>query len=167
MKVREVFEAAREASIAIRTLEEQIELRRQLIGVQGHNSFEVHGKSGVLDPMRHVVEFMDWQTELVDKPDLTIPISEAYEVVAGVERIADSFIVELVMRYYLQGESWREIVDGYRRADGVVPPIAEQDKTLKGLSRSKQIKLLSEELDDAIDRWDKIGIARLKEMGSQ
>lgn len=167
MKVKEVLETAREAAIKKRQLEEQAEIRRQSIGVQGHNSFEVHAKSGILDPMRHVVELMDWQDELVCEEDLDAPIMEAYEIVAGIERISRGVIVETTMRYYLQGESWRDIVDGYERSGIRMTPIYEREEHLKGLSKSKQTEWLQAELDKSMEKWEKIGIAHLKEKGRQ
>lgn len=137
----------------------------QAIGVQGHNSFEVHAKSGILDPMRHVVELMDWQDELVNEPDLQAPISEAYELVAGIEHVTDGVTVEVVTRYYLQGESWREIIDGYEYGGVKVTPIAERMSILEGMSRAKQFSALQKAMDSSIDQWERIGIAHLKEMG--
>ena len=165
LTVREVLQAARDAAVEIRRLEEQVEIRRQLIGVQGHNSFEVHGKTGVLDPMRHVVELMDWQDELVEKEDLTAPIEDAFLIVKGISHISDSLTLEVVTRYYLQGESWREIVDGYLRNGERMPPIEERADVLKGVPRAKQFEWLSKAMAMAIENWERIGIAHLKEMG--
>lgn len=165
MTVREVLEAAREAAVELRTIEEQAEIRLQSIGVQGHNNFEIHAKVGILDPMRHVVELIDWQADLTDVDRLRDPIADAYGIVSGISHISDGVTVELVTRYYLQGESWREIVDGYVRGGERMTPISEREHALKGLSRAKQIERLSKAMDVAIDGWERIGIAHLKEMG--
>lgn len=161
MSVREVLEIAREASVKRRQIDEQIELHRQSIGVQGHNSFEVHAKTGILDPMRRVVELMEWQESLRELPDLNAPIAEAYAIMRGVERIADGVTVEVVTRYYLQGASLREIIDGF---DGY-PPLSERTDGLDGIPRPKQFVWLRKAMDLAIDQWERIGIAHLKEMG--
>lgn len=166
MTVREVLEAAREAAVELRMIEEQAEMRLQSIGVQGHNSFEVHAKTGILDPMRHVVELMDWQSELVDLERLREPIAEASCIVSGISHISDSLTVEIVTRYYLQGESWREIVDGYDRHGVRVPPMAERADALSGVPRTKQFEWLSKAMDAVIDQWERVGIAHLKEMGN-
>lgn len=167
MTVREVLQIAREASVKKRLLEEQVEIKIQLIGVQGHNSFEVHGKSGVLDPMRHVVELMDWQEDLLKEEYLDAPIEEAYEIVCGISHITDDLTLEIITRYYLQGESLKEIVDGYDRYNGKYPSLAERTDSLKGVPRAKQFELVKKVMDVAIDQWERIGIAHLKEMGQQ
>lgn len=165
MKVREVLQIAREAALKIRELEERAEIRRQAIGVQGHNSFEVHAKTGILDPMRHVVELLDWQNELIDADDLNAPIEEAYEIVRGAEKIIGDTSTEIITRYYLQGESWRELVDGYER-DGIsCSPLEKRDRSLAGLSKAKQLKRVEEDAEASIEKMEQIGIAHLKEMG--
>lgn len=165
MTVREVLQAARDAAVEMRRIDEQAEIRRQLIGVQGHNSFDVHGKSGILDPMRHVIELMDWQEEVVSKDDLQVPIDEAYQIVKGISHISDGLTLEVVTRYYLQGESWGEIINGYERDGEKMPPISERTDVLAGVSKAKQHKWLSKAMSMAIDEWERIGIAHLKEMG--
>lgn len=165
MTVREVLEAAREAAVELRTIEEQAEMRLQAIGVQGHNSFEVHAKVGILDPMRHVIDLLDWRADLVNVEGLREPISDAYDILRGISHISDDLTVEVVSRYYLQGESWREIVDGCDHSGHRMPPIAERTDSLSGVPRSKQIEWLSKAMETAIDEWEHIGIAHLKEMG--
>ena len=167
MKVREVLEIAREAAVKLRMLEEKAEVLHQAIGVQGHNSFEVHGKCGILDPMRHVIELMDWQDEMAKEADLHQAIADAVEIVDGIEHITDGITVEVITRYYLQGESMRELVDGYRYGDVSYPPLAERDDKIASLSRAQQFDWLKESMDIAIDQWERIGIAHLKEMGQQ
>lgn len=166
MTVREVLQAARDAAVEIRTLEEQAEIRRQLIGVQGHNNFEVHPKMGVLDPMRHVIDLMDWQDEIIDRGDLRAPIEDAFILVKGISHICDGLTLEIVTRYYLQGESWREIVDGYERDGEKMPPIEERTDALKNVPRAKQFDWLKKAMGMAIEQWERIGIAHLKEMGN-
>lgn len=166
LTVREVLEAAREAAIELRKLEEQMEVKLQSIGVQGHNSSEIHAKSSVLDPMRHVVELMDWQTVATNREDLQAAINEAYQIVAGISHITDGFTVEVVTRYYLQGESWKEIVDGYEYDGQRMTPITERTKLLDGLKRADQFKVLEEAMKESIAQWERIGIAHLKEMGN-
>lgn len=160
MTVLEVLEAAREAAVEIRRFEEQAEIRRQLIGVQGHNSFEVHAKTGILDPMRHVIELMDWQQESeADVLELRDPIDEAYELVAGAETVTDSLSIEVITRYYLQAESWNSIardLGDRRRVDPLV-----------GMDRKSQVSLLKRALAAVVRDLETIGIARLKEMGRE
>lgn len=156
MTVLEVLEAAREAAVEIRRFEEQAEIRRQLIGVQGHNSFEVHPKTGVLDPMRHVIELMDWQQE-TDVSDLQDPIDEASLLVDGAEKLLDSLTVEVIARYYLQAESWNSIARD----------LSDRLDPLKGLDRHSQVALLERALKAVVAQLESIGIARLKEMGRE
>ena len=157
MTVREVLDAAREAALEIRRLEEQAEMRWQAIGVQGHNSFEVHPKSGILDPMRHVIEYLDWSEDAIDTEGLNEPINDAYEILRGIEHVADPLSVELATRYYLQAESWPSIA----RDLGEVRHI----EALADLDRSEQIRILIKAMEEAVAEWDRIGIAHLKEMG--
>lgn len=167
MSVKEVLQIAREAAIKIRQREERAEIRRQSIGVQGHNSFEVHAKSGVLDPMRHVVELMDWQAEVAKEEDLTAPINEAYEIIAGAQHISDDVSIEIITRYYLQGESAREIVDGYERDGEKYPPLCERDQRIKDVPKHNRNSWLKKEMENVVSQWERIGIARLKEIGKQ
>lgn len=162
MTVKEVLEAAREAAIEIRRIEEEAEIRRQRIGVQGHG-YDVHSKSGILDPMRKVDDLLEWQESQYDNSDILPPIDEGYELVAGIERISDPFTVEVVTRYYLQGESWREIVEGL--PVGMTPISERSNGLLSGLSHSDQIKVLVKSVDESIKEWERIGIPHLKEMG--
>lgn len=160
MTVLEVLEAAREAAVEIRRFEEQAEIRRQLIGVQGHNSFEVHAKTGILDPMRHVIELMDWQQESEeDVLELRDPIDEAYELVAGAETVTDSLSIEVITRYYLQAESWNSIARDLGDRRHVEP--------LVGMDRKSQVSLLERALAAVVRDLETIGIARLKEMGRE
>lgn len=154
MQVRDVLEAAFEAAVEIRRIEEQIEARRSAIGVQGH-SYGVHAKTGILDPSRKVDDLMDWEMELVNVDELQKPIEEAYRIVAGVATFADDSTVEVVTRRFLQGESWVEIARDIER----------RTESFKRLKRGEQVRCLKEAMDHSILDWEKIGIARLKEMG--
>lgn len=158
MTVLEVLEAAREAAVEIRRIEERAEVRRQLIGVQGHNSFEVHPKTGVLDPMRHVIELMDWQQE-TNVQDLQDPIHEAAELVDGAEKLVDSLTVEVMARYYLQAESWNSIARDLGEKRRLEP--------LVGLDRHSQATMLERALNAVVAQLESVGIARLKEMGRE
>lgn len=158
LTVREVLEAARDAALEIRLIEEQAEIRRAAIGVQGH-SYEVHAKSGILDPMRKVDELLEWQEQEIDACNLRQPIDEAWDIVRGIARIADDLMVEVVTRYYLQGASWREIL-----ADST-DRIAEVIDAFDKLSERNKILSIEGAVNDSIDQWEPIGIAHLKEMG--
>lgn len=154
MQVRDVLEAAFEAAVEIRRIEEQVETRRASIGVQGH-TYDMHAKTGILDPSRKVDDLMDWEMELVNTDELQKPIEEAYEIVAGIATFADDTTIEVVTRRYLQGESWVEIARNVER----------RTESFKRLKRSEQVRCLKEAMDHSILEWEKIGIAKLKEMG--
>lgn len=158
LRVREVLEAAREAALSIRRGEEVAELRRRSIGVQGHG-YDVHSKSGILDPTRKIDSVLDWEMERAASHDLTRPIDEAYEIVRGAEHISDSLTIEVVTRYYLQAESYIEIARDLVENRGM-----EQLKGLRELKRRDQVKVISQSVDEAILSWERIGIAHLKEM---
>ena len=164
MTVREVLLAAREAAVELRRIDEEAKLKREAIGVQGHG-YESHSKVGVRDPMRKCDELLDWEVAQKSMPDITGPIDEAWDVVSGIERVTDPATLEVVNRYYLQGESWREIIDGYRTSYNTVTPISERMKALAEMSRSEQFRELPKYIDCAIAQWEAYGIAHLKEMG--
>lgn len=163
MKVREVLDAARDAALEIRRIDEEAEVRRQSIGVQGHNSFEFHSKAGILDPSRKIDELLDWQSEMVEESDLLKPIDEAWVIVCGMQKVTDDFTVEIITRYYLQAESWREIVIG-NKAMGIAP-MSDRRESWRDLSCGDQEKLLAKSVSCTISKLEEIGIAHLKEMG--
>lgn len=155
LRVRDVLEAARDAALSIRREEEVAELRRRSIGVQGHG-YEVHSKSGILDPTRKIDSVLDWEMERASSPDITRPIEEACEVVRGAEKITDPLTIEVVTRYYLQAESYVELARDLADRRGV--------EMLRGLSRRAQVSALKGALEDVIASWERIGIAHLKDM---
>lgn len=160
LTLRELLEAARGAAIEIRRIEEQVELRRQRIGVQGHG-YDVHGKSGILDPMRKIDELIDYQHSVfIERSDFTRTIEEAWRVMRGIATFADDLSVEIATRYYLQAEDWLEIVD----ANGD-HPISERVEFLQGCDVDKQLSLLRRAMDVRIAEWEQVGIAKLKELG--
>ena len=155
LKVREVLQAAREAALAIRRGEEVAELRRRSIGVQGHG-YEVHSKSGILDPTRKIDAVIDWEMERATSRVFSCKHKAAYEIVRGAEHVTDSLTIEIVTRYFLQAESYVSIardLAGRRDID-----------VLKGLTRRKQVELLGKTIDAAVAEWERIGIAHLKDM---
>ena len=154
MTVREVLDAAREAALEIRRIEDEAEIRREAVGPQGH-SYDPHPKSGILDPMRHVDDLIEWEMAQINVAELQEPIAEAADIVRGIDRLGDHGATEIVTRYYLQGESWHEIVSA----------MESHTDYLKGLPRKTQIKCLKEAIGPSIDLWESIGIAKLKEMG--
>jgi len=156
LTVREILDAARDAALQIRRIEEELELKQQAIGPQGY-SVGPHSKNGILDPMRKVDEMLDAQHELADVAELQEPLDEAWDVVRGIEKIADSLTVELVIRYYLHAESWSVIARDLSDNRHV--------ESLVGITRSEQIVLLSKTMDVAISQWEQTGIAHLREMG--
>ena len=160
MTIKEVLDSAREAALEIRRMEEESELRRQQIGVQGH-SYGAHSKNGIRDPMRKVIELIDWEKERIASLRLNDAIEEGYEIVAGLEKVTDPATVEVLTRYYLQGESWMDIVSGKNG----VGPISERIDLLVGHKYDTQVKILSSSIDGTIQSWESIGIAHLKEMG--
>ena len=164
MTVGEVLDAARDAAVEIRRIDEQAELRLQAVGPQGY-SLGVHSKNGILDPMRKVDELMDWQDSEMDKTELLAPIDEAWDVLMGAQKVSSDLDVEIVTRYYLQAESLREIVVGSKVRK--VPPIAQRVESMAKLSFKEQAKVLERAMKESIASWDQIGIAHLKEMGRQ
>lgn len=154
MRVREVLDAAREAALAIRRNKELAELRRLSIGVQGH-SYDVHSKTGILDPSRKIDDILDWEMEQNEEVPRE-PIEEAYEIVSGARRISDPLTIEVVTRYYLKAESYVELVRNL---------VANYDiRALKGLTRKEQIAILEKTVDSAVEEWERVGIAHLKDM---
>lgn len=154
MTVREVFLAAREAAIEIRKIEEQAQVKRDAIGVQGHG-YETHSKSGILDPSRKILDLIEWEESQVNSDELQSPIDDAYELLAGIQTVADDLSVEITSRYYLQAESWNEIARS----------LETRVESLAGLGRGKQVSLLAKTMDAAMEQWERIGIAHLREMG--
>ena len=154
LSVRDVLELAREAAMEIRRSEEDMQLRLEAIGPQGY-SIGPHSKNGILDPMRKVDDLIDAQSAGVDLSRLQEPIDEAYEVMSGIERVADSLSVEVATRYVLQAESWRELARS----------LEDRVDTLAGRTRDEQVELLRRATDAVIADWEKLGVARLKEMG--
>ena len=162
MTVLEVLTAAREAAIEIRRIEEQAEIRRQAIGPQGY-SLGIHSKNGILDPMRKVDELMEWMEKESGRSELQEPIDEAWDVVCGGKSLSSDIDVEIITRYYLQGESLSEIVRG--SADGSVRPISDRIESMRGLEPDTQAKVLSKTMKSVVSLWESVGIAHLKEMG--
>lgn len=155
LTVQEVLNSAREAALEIRRIEEQAQVRRELLGAQGH-TYEFHAKNGILDPTRKIDDLILWEQQQINTGELQSPIEEAVCVVSGIAKIADDMSVEIVTRYYLQADSWVEIA---RDLD------SRHVDALRGLSRSEQVRILTKTMMAAIAEWDAIGIAHLKEMG--
>ena len=107
LTVKDILDAARMCALEIRRIEEEHRIRREAIGVQGH-SYDVHSKTGVRDPMRLLVDYMDWENEQVAEVSRE-PIEEAYEIVDGASHVTDSLTIEVITRYYLQAESLVEL----------------------------------------------------------
>lgn len=155
MTVIEVLKAAREAAMEIRRIEEQSELMRLSIGVQGH-SYDVHSKSGILDPSRKIDELLTWEQEKIDTEDLRSPIDEAWVLIMGASHVSDSLAIEVMTRYYLQAESYVEIARDLSDNRHI--------ESLRSLNRKEQIKVLTTTMDVAVGQWEQIGIAHLREM---
>lgn len=161
MTVREVLEAAREAAIEIRRIEEEAVIRRELIGVQGY-SIGIHPKTGIFDSTAKIDAFVDWQAERISSAELRRPIDEAYEVIAGMERvICDPVTIEVMTRYYCQGETYKAIIDG----EGDMPALTDRTDVLDGLTRTDQFRCLQKAVSAVVAECETVGIARLKEIG--
>lgn len=160
LTVLEVFEAARDAARRMRAIEEESTIRRERVGVQGHG-YEVHAKSGILDPMRKVDDLLDWQDDQENTLGLEALIDEAWDVIGGIATLGDDFAVELVTRHYLYCESWAHMVRG---GDGA-RPMDERVEMLKGIPRDRQAKYLRKAFREVLPEWERIGIAKLKQMG--
>ena len=162
LSVRDVLEQAREAALEIRRAEEELQVQMESIGPQGY-SMGVHAKHGILDPMRKVDAMIDYAETSIDYELLNQTVDEGVAVVAGIAKVSDPLTVEVVTRYYLQAESWSDIVKG-NPANGT-KPLAERHESLSGMSNTRLTKLLKLSVNEMIDRWESIGIAHLKEMG--
>lgn len=157
MTVIEVLSEAREAALEIRRIEIETSERMDACGI-GARSYEAHGPLGsTLDPMRKVDELVDWQAAQIATRDLERPIIEAAQIVAGIDACGDTLAVEVVTRYYLQGESWHRIV-----AD-----VAPRYEHFDGMSTHDAAEMLHRALTRSLAEWDSVGIARLKEMGER
>lgn len=154
MTVREVLEQAREAALQIRKIEEEAELRRQRIGPQGY-SMGVHAKNSILDPMRKVDDLIAWETERRQDPELSGPIDYAYQLVSGIEKLADTTTLEAITRYYLQGDELPFIIRDLEQRHGF----------MRGADYAKQEAALTTAMDKGLSEWESIGIAHLREMG--
>lgn len=162
MTVTELLDSARDAATKIRRMEYEDELMTARVGPQGY-SMGIHSKGAVLDPMRKVDDLIDWQSRKRDLDWLQEPIDEAWDVVKGIRKLTDDFTVEIVTRYYLQAETWPEIVDGDERAG--IKPMSERVSGYEDMSRTAQISSLRSALESSLRFWNRIGIARLKRMG--
>ena len=161
MTVREMLEAAREAAIEVRRIEEEAVIRREAIGVQGY-SIGVHPKTGIFDSTARIDAFVDWQAERVSSAELRRPIAEAHELMAGISRvICDPVTIEVMTRYYCEGETYRSIIDG----DGRVPALTDRTDVLDGLTRTEQFSCLQRAVSAVVSQCEAVGIARLKEIG--
>lgn len=156
MKVVEILSQAREAVLEIRRIEEQAEVRRSEIGVQGHD-YGAHGKNGVLDPMRKVDDLLDWQNDHIERSGLMELIDEAQEIIDGIAEIADDATVEAVTRYYLQAEPWDEIAHD----------MARHNKSLSKMKPSILVKCLRQAVSTSIQGCEQIGVAKLKKLGNR
>ena len=156
MTVREILDAAREAVVRLRFIDEQTEIRRLAIGVQGH-SYEVHPKVGIFDSTGKIDDLIAWEQECKGESGCEEIVDEARCLLAGVALVADPTLVEMATRHYLEAESWVSIardMDDERHID-----------QLSGLTRHDQVKRLKAVMDVATSEWQRIGIARLKDMG--
>lgn len=162
MTVRELLNAARDSAVELRRIDEEAELKREAIGVQGHG-YGMHSKVGIRDPARRIDELLDWENAQRTMPDITAPIDEAWDVMSGVSLVTDDATLDVAVRYYLQGESWREIVDGHNGSK----PASEMFDGLTGMRRDEQLKILPKAMDETVGHWEAYGIAHLKEMGRQ
>ena len=163
MTVREVFEAAREAAIEMRTISEQAESRREAIGVQGHD-MGTHSKSGILDPMRKVLELIMWEEQQVSSSGLEQLVDDANELVVGMSTFEPPVCVEIISKYYLMGESWGSIVRGNRRMG--LGPISERLPVLAGKDVETQIAIVERLADAAIADCEQMGIPHLRRLAA-
>ena len=106
-------------------------------------------------PIRKIDDLIEWERTQTNVAELQAPIIEASDIVAGIDKLGDHGATEIVTRYYLQGESWHEIV----RA------MESRNDYLKRLPRATQVKCLKEAIEPSLDLWESIGIAKLKELG--
>ena len=154
MTVREILETAREAALERRRIDEQSEIRRLSIGVQGH-SMGFHSKSGLLDPTRKIDALIEWQEEQASGVDMGWAIDDGKELLRCIAKKADALSVEMARRYYIDAESWSEVAQA----------MEESIPIIKGKRRRDQVTLLSLSMDATIDEWEGFGTANIKELG--
>ena len=113
------------------------------IGVQGH-SYEHVNISGVLDPMRKVVDLLDWEARAKEQlSECEREIAMGWAIVAGIDALGFGTHARILSGYYLEANSWETVSKDVG--------IAVED--CRAFART------------ACEVCDGVGIARLKELG--
>ena len=104
--IKDFFLNARKASLRIA----EIELRKSVLMTPRSRSGSFIAAGTTLDPMRHIDEAMDIETDFSEELEsLNAVIEEAYVIVAGVEALWYDDAAEYLMRYYLIGDTRRDV----------------------------------------------------------
>ena len=149
--VRDTLISAREASQELSRLRQQHQFLQDAIGVQGH-SYGVHSKSGILDPMRRVVDLIEWEEDNSDLEELQDVIEEGKLLIDGAAILTDAFTLDVLQRYYLRGQGLPRI------ARELAPGVPGLDR----LPEATQVAVLEDALANVVADLDRTGEARLK-----
>lgn len=101
----EVLERMRESVLRMRAIDTEIEIMGERVGPQGHG-YEHHSKSGILDPMRHVISKVDETVELErERMGCEMDVSAGMEVLDGLRALDDEGATRLMTdgEYVLSG----------------------------------------------------------------
>ena len=139
MTCEEIFDAAYQAAVQIRKIEEQSQIMSEGIGVQGHK-YERINVSGTLDWTAKVDDLMQWEVNAKARiAECNRELEMAWEIVAGMDSLG--WDVSLATKHYLMAEPWKEIVP------------------------ESQIESAKSRCRASFRNVDQIGIARVREMG--
>ena len=153
MSVYDTLAASRDAAIELSHIESRGRMLRDAIGVHGH-TYDVHPKNGILDPMRRVVDLVAWEDESRGAEALRLTLDDGAELVRGASVICDHLGVEVLRRYYLQGEPMEHI------AADVGPRVKE----LADLEPHECAKVLEGALRGVVRDLEDAGVARLRQL---
>lgn len=140
-----MFDRSRASAKRIRRIGEELRDLDDRVGPKGH-TYEHHGKSDVLDPMRHVIDRLDGQAELErERAQCMLDTNAAQVLIWGMAQADDGISAmgdgEYVMtEYYVYGKELAEIAAG------------------AGTSASMCSALIRE----CVRYCDEVGIAKLK-----
>lgn len=149
--VTDALIAAREASQELARIEREGQIMRDAIGVQGHD-YEVHAKSGILDPARKIVALIEWEDQCPDTEPLQDAVAEGREIIDGAAQVADTLTVEVLQRYYLRGQ-------GYNR---IARDLAWRMPDLQRMPEELRPKVLQKSMQAVVRDLDGMGEAKLR-----
>lgn len=141
---RDYFSQVSEAARQLERLSDSIERRRAESFFHGRTG-ETIGHGVVLDPMRNVDDFLD--SVAADEEavrQLESELNEAWDVVGGIVELSSDEAAQVVCRHYLWLEPWAEIARALDHTETECQALTEI----------------------TLDWCDRIGIARLREIGA-